>query len=352
MATLNSLKDFKRQVQLWFDDNERAMEAFGRYYWAQLKAYLIEVNPKLLSEVPCPAGKWHPLDVPGWYVNIDAPDIKLNESFVLNKIGDRVWAIFSLADAKLSDLLVQKLIDENRGIDCCWLTRGLMASWSENENWIKKGVGVRFEDGLRPEETRSYLSMKAWHGADILDERIRNLLSEMEETFAVNSVRWQKLSGGDVVISSEWYSNGKVTINKAVDVEEAMQCIIDMACRYEYELNSATKIRNSTLAAFEIEFSRSIDVDSFSRAVSKGFGEVKLWLVELEKEGDYSRYSGVDLHTWDRVLLGMAPRYAHLVIPRDGCVNAAPRIATVHGEECAGKTSILIDGVDVFAGPK
>jgi hypothetical protein len=76
---------------------------------------------------------------------------------------------------------------------------------------------------------------------------------------------------------------------------------------------------------------------------------MRLWLVETESESDFKRFAGVDLHTWDRVLLDVAPQYAFLTIPGRGCVNAAPRLATIQGEDNAGRTSISFDGVDVFA---
>ena len=46
--------------------------------------------------------------------------------------------------------------------------------------------------------------------------------------------------------------------------------------------------------------------------------------------------------------MDMGPIYAYLTVPGKGCVNAAPRIATVQGEDNAGKTSIYFDGVEMF----
>lgn len=63
----------------------------------------------------------------------------------------------------------------------------------------------------------------------------------------------------------------------------------------------------------------------------------------------FKRFRGVDLHTWDRVSISMGEDFAHLTIPGDGCVNAAPRIATLQGEDNAGRTTISFDGVELFA---
>lgn len=349
MGKITTIKDLKRYIQFLLEKNEEALEEDGKEHWTQLKSYLIEINQNLLREPPSPSGSWRPLDIPGWYINTVSDDPNTNEAFILNKTGNRVWTIFSLAEAKTSDYLIEKMVGGTHGLDYCWLTRNLLKYWADKENWMERGVGIRFEDGLKPEEARSYLSMKAWYGAQEIDHEIRDIIQNLSEKYAINSLRWQKINNGEIILSSEWYSNGKVTINRAIDVEEALQCIIHMALVYEDELQEATKIRDNVYAPFEIEFSRKIDLDGFTEVTSKGIGELKLWLIDLESEGDYRRYSGVDLHTWDRVLLGVAPEYAHLVVPIDGCVNAAPRFATVQGEGSAGRTSISIDGVEVFA---
>ena len=78
-------------------------------------------------------------------------------------------------------------------------------------------------------------------------------------------------------------------------------------------------------------------------------GDMRLWLIEFESEPDFRRYKGVDLHNWDRVFLDVGTDYAYLTIPRKGCVNAAPRIATIQGEDNAGRTQIFFDGVELFA---
>jgi hypothetical protein len=122
-----------------------------------------------------------------------------------------------------------------------------------------------------------------------------------------------------------------------------------MALRYEDSLTRATDLRNSKLAAFEFEFSQHINLESFASMTAKGIGDMKLWLVEIEGYSDFKRFKGVDLHTWDRVLIDIAPNYAFLTIPEKGCVNAVPRLAVAQGEDSTGKTEILYDGELVFA---
>ena len=192
-------------------------------------------------------------------------------------------------------------------------------------------------------------SFKAWYGANRHIQSLYLLLEKAKEDFAIYSVRWQKRSGGSISISTEWYSDGKVTINRATDVDETLLWISEMANRYTDALKEATDLRNSAVGAFEIDFSQEIDLNAFSSTVAKGKGEMNLWLVETENSPDFRRFKGIDLHTWDRILLDLGPDYAHMTIPANGCVNAAPRLAVTQGEDNAGKATIYHDGVEVFA---
>lgn len=191
--------------------------------------------------------------------------------------------------------------------------------------------------------------MKAWYGTKRPLEGLEDILRIGKEIFAIYSTRWQKINGGSVSISAEWYSNGKVTINSAIDVDEVMLSISDIANRYEDAILEATNLRNSNMGAFELGFTQKVDLDAFSETVAMGKGTMNLWLVEIESQPDFKRFKGVDLHTWDRVFIDIHSKFAYLTIPGKGCVNAAPRIATTQGEDNAGKTAIFYDGVEIFA---
>jgi len=192
--------------------------------------------------------------------------------------------------------------------------------------------------------------LKAWHGANRYVDGLDEILKIAQDKFAIYSVRFQKKSGGSISLSAEWYSDGKITINRALDADEVLVSVSEMANRYADSLKEATNLRDKTLAPFEIDFSQRIeDLDTFTSAVTKGQGFMKLWLVEIESDRDFRRYKGVDLHTWDRILLDVGPDYVYITIPGKGCVNAAPRLAVLQGEDNAGKASIYHDGMEVFA---
>jgi len=211
------------------------------------------------------------------------------------------------------------------------------------------GIGVKFDDGLATEEDKGLFSLKAWHGASRYFPEIDDLIQKASDKFTIHSIRYKKDAENGIGLVSEWYNNGKITINRGSDVDEALSAIFEMSNIYQDSLTEASKIRDKKCTSFELEFSnKEIDLQRFSDVVAKGTGDMRLWLVETEKEADFRRFSGVDLHTWDRIMLVVGSGYAYLTIPNKGCVNAAPRLATLQGEDNSGRTSIFIDGVEVF----
>lgn len=346
MPLIKTFVDMKHLFQAGFEDNVESLSHFGATYSKQLKAYLIESNLGL-SDIHCPKeyGHWKKLDADHWHMNEGGHS---PGSFFLDSTRKRVWILYSLLDASESDAVVSKWIESINGLDRCWLSRNQLMHFGSVESWKEKGIGLKFYDGLTPEENAGNFSLKAWYGATNQIEGLGDVLRVAKEKFAIYSTRWQKISGGSVTISAEWYSTGKVTINKAMDVDDVMLSISDMANRYEDAILEATKIRDHTMGAFELDFTQNIDLNAFAQAVSMGKSTMNLWLVETESEPDFKRFRGVDLHTWDRVFMDVGPNYAYLTVPGKGCVNAAPRIATVQGEDNAGKTSIFFDGVEMF----
>ena len=346
MSNIQTLSDMKGLLQAGFDDNEESLVKYGETHFTQLKGYLIESNKKI-TDMPCPAGygSWKKLDADDWYVNHgDNPG-----SLFLDASRDRVWIIYSLLDANYSDNAVFKLVSDTSGLDRCWLSRNLLLYYNKLDSWYERGIGLKFSDGLSPEDYAGNFSLKAWYGANKKLQGLDSIINQAKEKFAIYSTRWQKINNGTISMSAEWYSNGKVTINRATDVDEVLLSISKMANRYEDALNEATNLRNRKMGAFEISFTQNIDLDSFSNTVTKGKGIMNLWLVETESQKDFKRFKGIDLHTWDRIFVDIGPDYAYLTIPGKGCVNAAPRIATLQGEDNAGKTTIYFDGVEIFA---
>ena len=325
--------------------DQKSLERFNRVDSTQLKAYLIESNLDL-KKAGCPSGEWQRLEDTDWYVSRGSENFN---SLFLDKSRGRVWIVYSLVDADTSKVLIDGWIKKKKGLDRCWLSRPQLLHLSRvGGGWLERGLGIKFSDGLTPEESSGNVSLKAWHGVNSKTQDIYQLLADAKKRFAISSVRWQKRTDDGVSITTEWYSDGRVTINSATDADDVLIWISEMADRYEEALLEATDLRNSTMAPFEIDFTQAIDLDAFSSTVSKGKGDMNLWLIEIEHYEDFRRFKGIDLHTWDRVLLDVGLDYAYLTIPGEGCVNAAPRLAVVQGEDNAGVTSIYHDGQEVF----
>ncbi len=233
-----------------------------------------------------------------WYVNLGGSTHgNVQGSFFLDASRNRVWILYSLIDASESDRAIFKWISDACGLDRCWLSRNQLLHFSKKQNWREKGIGIKFSDGLTPDEAAGNFSLKAWYGARKKLPGLVDVINSAKKNFAIHSARWQKLNNGSISISAEWYSNGKVTINKATDVDEVMLSVSEMANIYEDAINGATEIRNKKMGAFELSFKQEIDLEAFSDTVSMGRGNMNLWLVETESEPDFRRFRGVDLHT-------------------------------------------------------
>jgi hypothetical protein len=351
MKTVVTLLDLKEKFQAIFEDNEESLKIFGMTYTPQIKAYLIENNNCTPIDAKCPLGTWKRIESSSWYTNFFVTkEENLSDTFFLDTSRKRIWILYSLIDVSESDLLVKKWINNKLGLDRCWLTRKHLLHWDyPSSPWKQRGLGIKFSDGLYPENEAANFSLKAWYGASRKIPQLESVIDQAKEKFAIHSVRWQKSVESNISLSEEWYSHGKVTLNRGTDADEALLSIGDMANTYLTSLSDADKLKSSSLGAFELNFSQEIDVNSFSAVVSKGIGDMRLWLVETETDGDFKRFKGVDLHTWDRISIDIGPDYAYLTIPQKACVNAVPRIAAIQGEDNAGKISILHDGVEVFA---
>jgi len=72
MRQIQSLRDFKELLQAGFESNEESLEAFGKTYSTQLKAYLIESNNPTPDSAQGIGGYWRKIDPSGWYLNADA----------------------------------------------------------------------------------------------------------------------------------------------------------------------------------------------------------------------------------------------------------------------------------------
>jgi len=346
MPIIRTFFEMKNRIQANLEENEESLSPYDKIYSKQLKAYLIESN-KIINDINCPAGygRWERLDTSNWYVNQGG---NYPGYLFLDTSRRRVWILYSLLSAEEFDAITEKWLTANIGLDKCWLSRKHLLRWEHIANWHQKGLGLRFSDGLSPEEEAGNFSLKAWHGAVERIQGLDELLRLAKDKFAIYSSRWQKISEGSVKISAEWYSNGKVTINKALDVDDVFLTISDMANHYEDALVEATDLRDKKMGAFELNFTQNIDLDAFSSTVTAGKGIMNLWLIETESKPLFRRFKGIDLHTWDRILMDVGPDYAYLTIPGQGCVNAAPRIATIQGEDNSGNTSIFYDGDEVF----
>ncbi len=344
---VESLTDFKSHLQHILDRNTKSLKAFGETHATQIKTYLIESNAKIV-DLPLLGSTWRKMETKGWYSSEGG---KHGGQFFLDSNGKRVWRLFSTAKADSSDGLVQRWMQASRGLDACWLPREHLLHWSKIENWRERGVGLRYQDALTSTEDSAAFSLKAWRSPKRILKSLDKLINEAEEELTIHSIRWEHRNNGTVDLLAESFNDGKITFTRADDVDDVLYFSSELATSYENLLSEADRLRTKFSAPFELGFSQKVDLDAFGTCVRAGRGPLKLWLTEVEREGDdLRRYRGVDMHTGDRVALDMGKSFAYLSVPKQGCVNAVTRLASVQGESITGKTTIFFDGEPLIAG--
>lgn len=303
-----------------------------------LKVQLIEVN----TDVPPVIGgfsAWTRLEgANSWYICSNGSDY-----YVVNKINDRVWSVYSLTKVESFVKTMDSWINGNLLLDNCWTTSGSIQRLMNGMNWSERGIGLRYEDKATPDADRTSVSIRAWYGSDAT---IGELFSAARDEFSISSLRLK--SNSDDETRSEWYTDGRITVNSSEDIDTVIYTIGVVAEHYRNELEQATRWRDKERGSFEFEFARKVNLEGYESRVSKGTRDLKMWMVKTEDEGDFVRFGGVDMHTWDRILLDMGLDFAYMTIPGNGCVNAAPRLATVQGETVTGKTKIYYNGDEIF----
>ena len=304
-----------------------------------LKAQMIESNLSHgLSIIPG-FHEWYKLEDSGyWYACYDDHE----NVIVSNKLSDRIFSVYSLMKVESFDYIMNKWIRDTLGLDKCWLPIEYLRCIANSNSWKERGIGIKCSGLYSVDENPSRISVKAWYGDN---EVIKDSFDKLADQFSVNSL---KFKDNRCSMISEWYTQGKVTFNSSEDVDAAIESVNQMVTKYERALKEAEKIVRSEKCSFEFNFKQKLDLESYSKAVSVGKGDLKLWMTETESYPYFRRFRGVDMHTWDRVFLDMGQDFAYLTIPGEGCVNAAPRMVTVHGEAASGKTKVYLDGVEVF----
>ena len=329
-----NLFDFKEQVIINISANSDSEER----NLPPLKIQLVEVNT---GEIPQMHNftEWRLLDgTSSWYVCNNSKDY-----CVINKVNSRVWALYSMAKVEHFKRVTSSWINGNLLLDSCWTSSGSIQSIMKKMNWTERGIGLRYEDCTAPKSNRTSISIKARYGDDA---DIRDLFSAARNQFSISSLRMKSNSDDGSV--SEWYTDGRITVNTSENMDFIIYMIGEISNHYHAELEQATKWRDQEKGSFEFEFSRSVDLERYESRITKGTKDLKMWMVKTEDHGDFVRFGGVDLHTWDRILLDMGDNFAYMTIPGNGCVNAAPRLVTVQGESVTGKTKVYYNGNEIF----
>ncbi len=308
-----------------------------------LKVYLIESNLDVPPQIDN-YSNWSSIGG-SWYVCNNSDGF-----IVLNRGNGRIWTVFTLQSVSISDDIIEGWT-KNTGLDRCWFSGDYLSKFGRSHSWTERGLGLKYNNGLLPEDQGMRFSLKAWHGND-MDQDISELFELAKKKFTTTSIRWKSVKDGNQNMSSEWYNNGKITIQYSESINELLDCISDLTQSYKKSLLRAEQYRDENRSSFEFSFERDINLDDYSNALLSGKNTLKLWMIETDNQEGFRSYSGIDLHTGDRILLDIGTDYAYMSIPGKGCVNATPRFITINGENALGKVKAYYEGCEIFDGPE
>jgi len=331
----STVPEFKELIDRSF---EKYADSHDR---SNLKAYLVESNLEIPPNLPG-FNEWNSIGG-RWYASHN----NKGNYFIMNATNSRIWILYSLAPVNISDKSVSTWVSLNKGLDRCWFSRSNLESFGKKNEWEEKGIGLKYENTVSSYDESFKFSLKAWYG-NSKDKEIIDIFEKAKAKFTTTSIRWRDLEAGRTSMRSEWYNDGKITVNYSNSVSEILQSIAEIASKYHDSLKEAEQNRDRKREAFEFEFKQKIDLDMYSEALFKGTGNLKLWMSEIESCEGFKRFSGVDLHTGDRIFLDIAEDYAYMTVPGNGCVNAVPRFAVVQGVNALGETKIFYKGSEIF----
>ncbi len=334
MTIPNDLNGFKEQIIGVFEKN------IGNDITNKaLKSYLIESN---LGEPPIISGFTQWQSIGGSWYSCNSQ----SGYFILNVGNGRIWTLHTLMPVKLADKIVDLWL-RNTGLDRCWFTGDYLSNYGKKNGWKEKGVGIRYRNATTSPSDGVHFSLKTWYDEG-LDKDIRTIIETARDRFVTTSVRWRTEGTEGNTINTEWYNDGKITTYYSDDVDKLISVIESIGDQYTKSLRQFEEYRNQKRSAFEFQFKCRVSLDEYSESLRSGKSGLKLWMRETERDADMRRFSGIDLHTGDRILLDMADSYAYMTIPGKGCVNAAPRFLAVNGENALGKIKVFYEGAEIL----
>ena len=344
MVGVKSRKELFSLLQSVCEDNREFYSRFGRWTRPQIKVLWLEVNERFMKSTIELSGATY-IDKDLFSLNYE------NEQYWIDTSSKRIWQIFCLSQTKDALTMLKYLFLERKGVDNLWAIESFMVKTQNEFRYTNRGFGIRFKDTLTKKEPKSKFSAKLWIGRNPSPNQ-QLLFKVANETFSKSSIRFGKNWSSDGRnISGELYemfSDGHLTVNTCDDFENFIELISFIKKSYLNELEMIEKNRAKKPLFIETIFSEKINKDDFNRITLSGTGKMNLWLEPYEVNGDFTRYSGVDLHTGDFLTIDFGDDYAYISNQKNGCMNIAPRFGSLSARHLSSEVKIFFDGVPLF----
>lgn len=344
MVAVKSRKELFALLQAICEDNRDYYSRFGHWIRPQIKVFWLEVNEHYVNSVLESSGS-SMIDKNLYSIYFDG------EPYWIDTNNKRIWQIFCITKTMNGQKMLKSLFLEKKGVDKLWAPESFMFKVQDEFGYKNRGFGIKFKDSLSPKEPKSNFSAKLWIGRNPSENQER-LLSVAKDTFSKSSIRFGKdWSSDDKKISGEIYElyyDGHMTVNTCDDFEIFIELIEYVKKSYLRELEMMETKRRQKPSFVETVFSEKVDKNDFSRITSSGIRYMNLWLEPYEKQEDFIRYSGVDLHTGDFLTLDFGEDYTYISNQLGGCMNVAPRFGSLSARHLSSDVKMFFDGVPLF----
>jgi len=347
---VKSREDFFQLVDYILEKNHEEYSNFGKWNSPHMKTYLIESNVSSPLEIKSSKAKDFKFEtIEEDFFSLSTPD-QTNGGF-LDTSKERIWKFFSLLKSSDADSIMNKWVDKSQNLDRCWFSNEFLEKIEKS--YFFRGIGVQYENYFQnpslTDDEKSKASFKLW-SKGIVTEQEKKLYEVANNYFSRSSVRVQKTEDGFSKFLNEIYFDGKVTTTFAKTPNDIINRFPNkIVNKYLDLLEKVEEQRGPFGSPVELIFEKEIPIEDIVSFFQKGKKPFRLWLTPIEKEKDFVRLFGVDLHTGQDIGLDLGTDHIWINIPKNTCGNAAFRIPTLLGFAFPFRIKTYLEGEKLIA---
>ena len=341
--SINSRTELHRLLEKTININLRSMKERGEYQDYAVKTNIIESNCKIENI---------PLVFSDYQIELRKTNDKFLYVITLHKAREtyvlyldtfykRFWKLYNVEESITIDRFIDQFINSMPKLDSLWMPHQML---NELEKGYKNvGFSIKFKQEVLTEEELfedeiAQLSIRLWSKGSKPAKEIVSLLKKNGYPTTKTSTRLLNFENGEEKFLDEVYYDGKITVSKGTDIEEHINFVDQIIDLYSDKITDIENKRmyiepdNSGLklhgAPFEIKFYNMQNIERLAVKLTNSTRPFRIWGLVHEKDDNFMRIAGVDMHTGDKFDMDLMPDYARIYLPKGACGNLILRLYT------------------------